>query len=83
MKKQSEMKQLSRSKFLLSLGSFSLLPLLSPAKTVEQFDETEELYDVLLKPDGTTVKVKKKVLNKSETIKSNLNNAVFLKWLKK
>lgn len=83
MKKQPKTKQFSRGKFLATLGSISLLPLLSHAKTIEQLDPTNDEYDVLLKRDGTTVKVKKGVLNKSKTVKNNLNNSAMLKWLKK
>ena len=83
MKKKTNINQFSRGKFLAALGSMSLFPLLSHSKTIEQLDSINEEYDILLKPDGSTVKVKKGVLNKSKTVKNKMDNPTMKKWLQK
>ena len=83
MKKDSKSKQFSRHKFLAALGGISLLPLVSRAEAVEKINPENEEYDILLKPDGSTVKVKKGVLNKSKTVKNKMDNPTMKKWLKK
>lgn len=88
MKDQSKNgKQISRRGMLPLLGSGLLIPFLGFGKTdlVEespQVDDNEE-YQTLLKPDGTTVKVKASTLKNSKVIKKNISNNSFLNWLDK
>ncbi|HLF51326.1 hypothetical protein [Flavobacterium sp.] len=75
--------QISRRGFLPLLGGGLILPLLGFGKpTPEILDEAAE-YQTLLKPDGTTVRVKKSVLAKSKVIEKNISNKSLLGWLKK
>ncbi len=81
------MKKLSRRSFFPILGSSFFLPLLgfgesSPKKTMDK-NNNEEDFQTLLKPDGTTVKVKASALKNSKVIKKNISNTSFLKWLDK
>jgi hypothetical protein len=46
-------------------------------------DDKEEEYQTLLKPDGTTVKVKVSAIKKSKIVKQNISNKSFLNWLGK
>lgn len=75
----------SRRKILPILGGTLLLPVLgfSKTKTKEPISELDnsENYEVLLKPDGTTVRVKKSVLENSKVVKKNVSNSSFLNWL--
>ena len=85
MEKHSEhSKQLSRRRFLPIIGSSLLLPFFgfsedSPDK-INDLNKDED-YHTLLKPDGTTVKVKASTLKKSKVIKKNISNTSFLNWL--
>lgn len=75
--------RISRRGVLPLLGSTLLIPFLGFSKSNPDKDintENEE-YQTLLKPDGTTVKVKASVLKKSNIIKKNISNKSFLKWL--
>ncbi len=74
---------ISRRGILPLLGSIMLLPFLGFGKsnTDEITSSTEEEFQTLLKPDGTTVKVKVSTLNKSKIIKKNISNKSFLNWL--
>lgn len=83
MKKASTNNKLSRAKFLSFLGIISLLPITSKASQIEQLDPDFQEYDVLLKPDGTTVKVKRKILIESKKIKNKMDNPTMRSWLKK
>jgi len=88
MKDQSKNgKQISRRGILPLLGSGLLIPFLGFGKT-DIVDETtqvdnNEQYETLLKPDGTTVKVKVSALKNSKVIKKNISNNSFLNWLDK
>ncbi len=79
-------KLISRRGILLILGSTLLIPFLGFGDSINNetttSDEDEE-YQTLLKPDGTTVKVKISALNKSKVIKKNISNKSFLNWLGK
>lgn len=80
-------KPISRRGILPILGSTLLIPFLGFGNT-ESTDQTntaenEEEYQTLLKPDGTTVKVKVSTLKKSKVIKKNISNNSFLSWLGK
>ena len=65
------------------LGGGLLLPLLGFGKVApEVYDETNEEYQTLLKPDGTIVKVKKSVLANAKVTEKNISNKSLLGWLK-
>lgn len=77
-------KQISRRGFLPILGGGLLIPLLGFGNSIEDnVISEEEEYQTLLKPDGTTVKVKVSTLNKSKVVKKNISNKSFLNWLGK
>jgi hypothetical protein len=78
-------KQISRRGFLPILGSSFLVPFLGFSNPIsdEQISSEEDKYETLLKPDGTTVKVKVSVLKKSKITKKNISNSSFLNWLNK
>ncbi|MDH5412924.1 MAG: hypothetical protein OEW87_02195 [Flavobacteriaceae bacterium] len=80
-------KQISRRGILPILGSTLLIPFLGfgNSETIEEatIAENDEEYQTLLKPDGTTVKVKVSTLKKSKVIKKNISNNSFLNWLGK
>jgi hypothetical protein len=70
----------TRRGFLPILGGSLLLPFLGTAKSPEP-DNAEEEFDILLKPDGTPVKVRKSTLKKSKTVKKKISNSGLLNWL--
>lgn len=75
-------KKISRRGILPILGSALLLPFLGFGKsTTNIITDPNEEYQTLLKPDGTTVKVKVSTLKKSKIIKKNISNKSFLDWL--
>ena len=85
MKESDENKknQLTRRGFLPLIGGSLMLPLLGFAKPVENIiPEAEEEYQTLLKPDGTTVKVKKSVVSQSKIVEKSISNKSLLEWLK-
>ena len=77
--------QISRRGILPLLGSTLLLPFLGFGKTTITDEiilpEENEEYQTLLKPDGTTVRVKVSTVQKSKIIKKNVSNESFLNWL--
>lgn len=75
--------KLSRRNFLPILGSALLMPLV--ASSIESKTELgdDEAFEILLKPDGTTVKVRKTILQNSEPVKKNVSNPALLSWLHK
>ena len=77
--------QISRRRILPILGSGLLIPFLGFSKPIdsETIATEDEEYQTLLKPDGTSVKVKVNVLKKSKIIKKNISNKSFLNWLNK
>ncbi|MBU2526426.1 MAG: hypothetical protein KKC03_07485 [Bacteroidetes bacterium] len=80
--KKSE--KFTRRKFFPLLGSSFLIPFVASAMDTSSDSKTEdEAYEVLLKPDGSTVKVKKSVLSKAEKVNQKLSNSALLGWLKK
>ena len=87
MKDQSKNgKQMSRRGILPILGSALLMPFLGFGNTSEINNLTipeEEEYKTLLKPDGTTVKVKISALKNSKVVEKNVSNTTFLNWLDK
>ena len=72
----------TRRGFLPILGGSLLLPFLGEAKPKDARDE-EDQYEILLKPDGTPVKVRKSALKKSKTVKKKISNKSLLNWLGK
>lgn len=77
--------KISRRRILPILGGTFLLPFFGfnqEPPSVEDLAEEEE-YETLLKPDGTTVKVKVSVLKSSKIVKKNISNTSFLQWLGK
>ena len=78
-------KSISRRAVLPILGSSLLIPFLShsnPEPDITTSKEEDE-FKTLLKPDGTTVKVKTNVLKTSKVVKKNISNKSFLNWLEK
>lgn len=75
--------EISRRGFLPLLGGGLLLPLFGFGKdSPEVLDEADD-YQTMLKPDGTTVRVKKSVLDKAQIIEKSISNQSFLGWLNK
>jgi hypothetical protein len=75
--------QITRRGFLPLLGGGLILPLFGFGKTNTQILGEKEEYQTLLKPDGTTVHVKKSVVEKSKIVEKNISNESLLGWLKK
>jgi len=75
--------QISRRGILPILGSTLLIPFLgfSSSDSNETIDTDKKEYQTLLKPDGTTVKVKTSTLKNSTIVKKSISNRSFLKWL--
>ncbi len=83
MTKKSENKKLSRRSVLPLLGSSLLIPLVGMSSNSEETQGSDqEDYEILLRPDGKTVKVKRDVVNRSKVIKKSVSNKSMLKWLK-
>ena len=77
--------KISRRRILPILGGTFLLPFFGfnqEPPSVEDLAEEEE-YETLLKPDGTTVKVKVSALKSSKVVKKNISNTSLLGWLGK
>ncbi len=86
MKNQSsEGRKISRRGILPILGGSLLLPFLGFSNTaIEEVSNSEdEEYQTLLKPDGTTVKVKISAIKKAKIVEKNVSNKSFLNWLGK
>lgn len=84
MKKKSRKElQISRRGVLPLIGSTLLIPFLGFSKSNNDSPIDNEEYQTLLKPDGTTVKVKTSTINESKIIKKNSSNKSFLNWLDK
>ena len=84
--KSNHKKSISRRGILPLIGGGLQIPFLGFGNTTDEdendiIDDSE--YQTLLKPDGTTVKVKVSTLQKSTVVKKNLSNNSFLKWLGK
>ena len=75
--------QITRRGFLPLLGGGIILPLLGFGKPNTEILGEKEEYQTLLKPDGTTVHVKKSVVEKSKIVEKNISNESLLGWLKK
>jgi len=83
-KKKNE-KLITRRGVLPILGGSLLIPFLGFGNTdIDQTPiETEEEYQILLKPDGSTVKVKASALKNSKVVNKKVSNKLFLNWLGK
>lgn len=75
--------KLSRRNFLPILGSALLMPLVASSKENKVELGDDEAFEILLKPDGTTVKVRKTILQNSDPVKKNVSNPALLSWLHK
>lgn len=69
----------TRRGFFPIIGSSLLIPFIGKAQS-EPDQISEDDYQILLKPDGTSVKVKKSTLKQSKVVKKNISNSTFLKW---
>ena len=79
-------KPMSRRGLLPLLGSSLLIPFLglgNPLNDDMVCEKSDEDYKIMLKPDGTTVKVKIKTIKKSKVIKKGMSNKSLLNWLNK
>ncbi|WP_222983850.1 hypothetical protein [Flagellimonas meishanensis] len=78
-------KKISRRGILPILGSTLLIPFVGYDQSGDKNKEDigEDGYETLLRPDGTTVKVKISALKKSKIVKKNISNTTFLDWLGK
>ncbi len=77
--------KISRRGILPLLGSSLLIPFLGFSNSkndISSISEDED-YQTLLKPDGTTVKVKTNTLKKSKILKKNVSNTSLLNWISK
>ncbi|MBT8254246.1 MAG: hypothetical protein HKN00_02555 [Flavobacteriaceae bacterium] len=76
---------ISRRAILPILGTSFLIPLFGfgQSELETEPDKEDEDYEILLKPDGTTVKVKRSALKKSKVVKKGLSNKSLLNWLGK
>ena len=77
--------KISRRKLFPLLGGTLLLPLLGFSNVdelVEPITDDKD-YETLLKPDGTTVRVKTSTLKKAKVIKKNVSNKSLLHWIGK
>ncbi len=75
-------KSLSRRGFLPLLGGGLLFPFLGLGKETSKIEENQEEYQILLRPDGTTVKVRKSSIKNSNVVEKNISNESLLSWLK-
>lgn len=80
---QNKKNGLTRRGFLPLLGSGLLLPILGFGKPASQVHDENEEYQTLLRNDGTTVRVRKSVIENSKVVKKNISNKSLLQWLKK
>ncbi len=78
---KNDKNNLTRRRFFPLLGSALMIPVAAKAQAL-QSEVTDEEFEVLLKPDGTTVKVRKSVVKQAPK-KGLLSNNKLLNWLKK
>lgn len=81
---QEKNKGVPRRKILPLLGGTLFLPFLGFSRN-EQVEkkEGEEEFETLLKPDGTTVRVRKSSMTNARVVKKNISNSSLLTWLGK
>lgn len=74
----------SRRSVLPLLGGSLLLPLMGHSRLPEkEMDTDADAYETLLKPDGTTVRVRKSSINNAKVVKTKISNRSLLHWLGK
>jgi len=73
----------TRRGFLPIIGSSLLIPFVGSAQKDEPEEINEDDYQILLKPNGTSVKVKKSTIKQSTVKKKSISNKSFLKWIGK
>lgn len=76
-------KGMGRRQVLPILGSGLLLPFLPAEAKAAAGPAAPEEYKTLLKPDGTTVRVKVSSLQNSRVVRENLSNSELREWLDK
>ena len=77
-------KSLSRRQILPFLGLGLLIPIFGFRDNKEDINSTDiDNYQTLLKPDGTTVKVKESTLNNAKILTKNVSTNSFFNWLGK
>ena len=76
-------KGMGRRQILPLLGGGLLLPFLPAEAQAAGGPEPSEEYQTLLKPDGTTVRVKVSSLKNSRVVRENLSNTELREWLDK
>jgi hypothetical protein len=83
--KSGKGKKISRRGILSIFGGGLLIPFLGFGNSTDddQISNNDEEYQTLLKPDGTTVKVKVSKIQTSKVVNKNISNKSFLKWLDK
>lgn len=77
-------KQISRRNILPILGGSLFLPFLGFGKTSSKIlsESDNDEYKILLRKDGTTVKVKTSTLNTLRTEEKNISNKSLYNWLR-
>jgi len=76
--------RVSRRKVLPLLGGSLLFSFFGYGRQAEpKFEDGDDTYETLLKPDGTTVQVKKSNMKSARVIKKNISNNSLLNWLGK
>tara|TARA_R110001583_G_scaffold114876_3_gene265354 strand:- start:17414 stop:17683 length:270 start_codon:yes stop_codon:yes gene_type:complete len=78
-----KIKSISRRQIVFLLSSVLIIPILGFEKIQNILPQNiqKNNYQTLLKPDGTTVKVKISTIKKAKIIKKNISNKTFLNWL--
>ena len=83
--KSKHEEKLSRRHFFPLVGSSLLIPFLGFGENDldDNTQSSDDEFETLLKPDGTTVKVRVKAVKESKVIKKKVSNRTLLKWLNK
>lgn len=83
--KSKHEEKLSRRHFFPLVGSSLLIPFLGFEENDldKSTNSNNDEFETLLKPDGTTVKVRVKTVKESKVIKKKVSNKSLLKWLNK
>lgn len=76
--------EISRRKIIPILGSSLLIPLLGFGNSFEKpiSNSGKEEYKILLRKDGSTVKVKASTLNSLKPVKKSISNNALFNWLR-
>lgn len=81
--KNNSPKKLGRRAFLPLLGGGLLLPMLPAQAQTAYGPQDDDEYQTLLRPDGTTVRVKASNVKQSRVVNPNVDNKTLLTWLGK